>query len=34
MELRSMGFAVELLNEEQEKISLFADTKPRLKAGF
>ncbi len=34
MELRSMGFAVELLNEEQEKISLFADTKPALKPGF
>ena len=34
MELRSMGFAVELLNEEQEKISFFADTKPSLRAGF
>jgi len=34
MELRSMGFAVELLNEEQEKISFFSDTKPSLKAGF
>jgi DNA-directed RNA polymerase subunit beta len=32
MELRSMGFAVELLNEEREKINLFADTRPRLKA--
>lgn len=30
MELRSLGLAVELLNEEQEKISLFADTGPRL----
>jgi len=34
MELRSMGFAVELLNEEREKINFFADTKPKLKAGF
>jgi DNA-directed RNA polymerase subunit beta len=34
MELRSMGFAVELLNEEQEKINFFADMKPKLKAGF
>jgi DNA-directed RNA polymerase subunit beta len=30
MELRSLGLAVELLNEEQEKISLFADARPRL----
>jgi DNA-directed RNA polymerase subunit beta len=34
MELRSMGFAVELLNEEQEKINFFADIKPKLKAGL
>jgi len=32
MELRSMGFAVELLNEEKEKIDFFADMKPKLKA--
>ncbi len=32
MELRSLGFAVELLNEEKEKINLFADVKPKLKA--
>ncbi len=31
MELRSLGFAVELLNEEQGKIDLFADVKPKLK---
>lgn len=30
MELRSLGLAVELLNEEQEQISLFADARPRL----
>ncbi len=34
MELRSMGFAVELLNEEKEKINFFADMKPKLKAGL
>jgi DNA-directed RNA polymerase subunit beta len=32
MELRAMGFAVELLNEEEEKISITGDTKPRLKS--
>jgi DNA-directed RNA polymerase subunit beta len=32
MELRSLGLAVELLNEEEEKINLFADVKPRVKA--
>ncbi|MBE9505443.1 MAG: DNA-directed RNA polymerase subunit beta [Chloroflexi bacterium] len=32
MELRAMGFAVELLNEEEEKISLTGEMKPRLKA--
>jgi DNA-directed RNA polymerase subunit beta len=32
MELRSLGFAVELLNEEQEKINLFVDVKPDLKS--
>jgi len=32
MELRGLGFAVELLNEEEEKLNLFADVKPRLKA--
>ena len=31
MELRSLGFAVELLNEEQEKIDFFEDVKPKLK---
>ncbi|MCK4516295.1 MAG: hypothetical protein KAU31_13620, partial [Spirochaetaceae bacterium] len=32
MELRAMGFAVELLNEEEEKISMTGEMKPRLKA--
>jgi len=32
MELRAMGFAVELLNEEEEKISITGDAKPRLKS--
>ena len=31
MELRSLGFAVELLNEEEEQINLLADIKPRFK---
>ena len=31
MELRSMGFAVELLNEEQERINLFAEQQPKLR---
>ena len=32
MELRAMGFAVELLNAEEEKISMTGEMKPRLKA--
>jgi len=32
MELRSLGFAVELLNEDEEKINFFADVKPKFKA--
>jgi DNA-directed RNA polymerase subunit beta len=32
MELRAMGFAVELLNEEEEKINITGEMKPRLKA--
>jgi DNA-directed RNA polymerase subunit beta len=32
MELRAMGFAVELLNEEEEKISIIGEAKPRLRA--
>ena len=32
MELRSLGFAVELLSEDEEKLNLFADTKPRFQA--
>jgi len=32
MELRSLGFAVELLNEDEEKINLFAEVKPKFKA--
>jgi len=31
MELRAMGFAVELLNEEEEKINITGDIKPRLR---
>ena len=31
MELRSLGFTVELLNEEEEKLNLFAEVKPRFK---
>jgi hypothetical protein len=31
MELRAMGFAVELLNEEDEKINITGDIKPRLR---
>jgi len=34
MELRSMGFAIELLNEEQERINFFGDVRPKLKAGL
>jgi len=32
MELRSLGFAVELLSEDAEKLNLFADAKPRFQA--
>jgi len=32
MELRAMGFAVELLNDEEEKINITGEMKPRLKA--
>ena len=32
MELRAMCFAVELLNEEEEKISIIGEAKPRLRA--
>ncbi len=32
MELRSLGFAVELLNEDEEKINFFAEVKPKFKA--
>ena len=31
MELRSLGLTVELLNEDEEKISFFADVKPKFK---
>ncbi|MBN1855416.1 MAG: DNA-directed RNA polymerase subunit beta [Dehalococcoidia bacterium] len=31
MELRALGFSVELLNEEEEKISITGEMKPRLK---
>jgi DNA-directed RNA polymerase subunit beta len=31
MELRAMGFSVELLNEEEEKINITGDIKPRLR---
>jgi len=32
MELRAMGFAVELLNEEEERINITGDVKPRFKS--
>jgi len=32
MELRAMGFAVELLNEEEERINITGEAKPRLKS--
>ncbi len=32
MELRSLGLAVELLTEDEEKINFFADVKPKFKA--
>ncbi len=32
MELRAMGFAVELLNEEEERINIIGDVKPRFKS--
>ncbi len=32
MELRAMGFAVELLNEEEQRINILEDVKPRFKS--
>ena len=32
MEMRSLGLAVELLTEDEEKINFFSDVKPKLKA--
>jgi len=34
MELRSLGFAVELLNEDEESVNLFADVRSRIKTRF
>jgi DNA-directed RNA polymerase subunit beta len=34
MELRSLGFSVELLNEDEESVNLFADVRTRIKTRF